>query len=339
MKTVIYIIIFGAIFIGGILLLVSLVGVPDVGFFSSSQEQETNTLSTGHLFVSTDNGESWNSSVTQTSNTSFILKDIYYYADNGVVEMLAQTNKGVYGSRNNGLSWSVAFGNKLPQKPVSDFSVDFTTSQATIFVASLNASNTPAVFRSQDGGASFRQVYVAPATEQKIVGVKIDQQDTSKVYVLLSNGSLFISYDKGSSWEQYASIATHEDVQFTRLLAYPHNASILFATTKQQLYRSTNAGKTWNPIKVFTNTDIYSININVATQDIYLGTNNAFFHSQNQGTSFQKVDFLLQQGELPLTMVFSDPNSENTLYVGSGNTLYKTTNQGRCGALSMCLKK
>lgn len=323
MKTIIILIGTGVIFIGGILVLLAFIGVDDIFNSSSDQSNGAQGSAVGKLFVSTDRGELWNA-----SNASFVIQDIYYYTEGGATGMLAQTNSGVYGSRDNGLRWTVAFGNALPQKPVFDLDVDFSTQQATIFVATLNANNTPAVFRSQDGGRNFKQVYVSSATEQNIVGVKIDPQNTSKVYVLLSNGLLFISRDKGSAWEQPVSVDASQDVQFTRLLTHPRNSTKLFATTKNALYRSLNAGISWQVVKAFTNTDIYSININVATQDIYLGTKDTIFYSQDQGISFTTVEFPLQQNQLPLVAVFSDPSS-NALYVGSGNTLYKTIDKGK----------
>lgn len=322
------------LFIGGLALLLRMSGdVININFLNSFSTTDSDAppqvSKNGELLLSTDGGFSWNNAVTNRSNTSFIIQDIYYYTEDTNVRMLAETNQGLYGSRNNGVDWTLAFGAALPQAAILDFDVDFSTYQATVFVATTNRNNVGAVFRSQDGGRSFRQVYIAPTSSQKIVGVKIDASNNSKVYVLLSDGSFLVSRDKGSSWEQYNSIQAPEQAQFRSLSVYSPNPSILFATTHNALYRSLNAGTSWQVIKAFTNSDIYSININAATEDIYIGTRNDIFHSSNRGTNFTQIQFLSQQNQFPITAIFVDLQNANTLYVASGATLYKTTNRGR----------
>lgn len=329
MKSALVLILIGVVAVGGFIVLLNVTLSTDV-FNLSFGDQDTATQQSqdGDVLISTDQGITWTSALTNNNATSFIIKDVYYYAESGVTQLLAATNKGVYGSRNNGVDWSVAFGSELPQQPVFDLDVDFSANQANVFVVLLNNSNKSVVFRSQDGGRTFRQIYIAPTQEQRVVGVKIDTQNNNKVYMLLSNGYFFVSYDKGSSWEQYASISKSANVQFTDVLLYPRNASVLFATTKKQLYRSLDAGKSWYPVKTFTNTDIYSISISAVSEDIYVGTRNAILRSQDQGTTVTPVKFLTQQSQFPITAIFTDPQNTNALYIGSGNTLYKTTNKG-----------
>ena len=304
-------------------------------FRSSSDEDSFDIAQRGSLLISNDGGVSWNTTLTNNANTSFIIRDVFYFIEDSVIRVLASTNKGVYGSHNDGFNWSVAFGDTLPQRPAVDLDVDLSTYKATIFVTSFNNNEKSAVFRSQDGGRTFQQVYVTPIVAKQIVGTKIDIHNKNKIYLLLSDGSFFVSYDKGSSWEQYSSISVNQSVVFTNFLLYPHNARTMFATTNKALYRSTNAGLSWQVVKSFTNNTIYSIHINDRYEDIYIGTENKIFHSRNRGTTFNQLKFLSTEIQSPLTTIFASTKDRNVLYVGSGTTLYRTINKGRSWSVTV----
>ena len=209
MRGLIAFIFFILLFVGGLLLLLRLTDdVIGVDIFESSGVIQSPP--SGEVLISTDGGVIWDSVRTNNSVADFILKDMYPYEENGFLRILALTNKGVYGSRDNGLNWGVAFDG-LPQKPVFDLDVDVSAYQASILVASSNASDFGAVFRSQDGGRNFRQVYVTPTQQQQVIGVQFNRQNKDIVYALLSDGSFLVSNDKGSSWGQYNAIPLSKD--------------------------------------------------------------------------------------------------------------------------------
>jgi len=207
----------------------------------------------GGVFVSTNNGTSWNSAGLTIVTVSLVIQGANIYA--------GTPSSGVFLSTNNGVNWS-AVNNGLPGTYVSAL--------ASIDTNIFAATNGSGVFRSVNNGTNwtavnngFAYLYMNALT---VIGTNI----------FAGNGEgLYISTNIGASWtfdgiwnNNVQSLATSGNNIFMGTLAYG-------------IFLSTNFGSNWTDINqgFGTITTIYSL---LTTSDyVFAGTLNQSIWRRN----------------------------------------------------------
>jgi photosystem II stability/assembly factor-like uncharacterized protein len=115
----------------------------------------------------------------------------------------------------------------------------------------------------------------------------------------------------------------------------PNNHSVLYAGTSGGLYKSSNAGDSWELNTGLVATVVYTITVNPAnSQIIYVGMPDGVHMSTNGGTSWD----LLSTGIPASTAIKSiviDPSDLTTLYVATySKGVYKSTHGGAWGQVN-----
>jgi photosystem II stability/assembly factor-like uncharacterized protein len=129
----------------------------------------------------------------------------------------------------------------------------------------LYAGTEPAsIFRSDDYGASWTEqtgikeadgrdkwVFPSPPHLAHTKTLTIDQRDSNVIYAGVEQGALFKTADGGASWREIAGYSkptdwTYRDVHL--LTVHPENAAELYLTTGMGVYRSLDAGESWQHI-------------------------------------------------------------------------------------------
>jgi photosystem II stability/assembly factor-like uncharacterized protein len=103
------------------------------------------------------------------------------------------------------------------------------------------------VFKSQDGGATWNQLPNQPASRRMFLGLAVDPTDSKRIFwgACGDKGGLYRSSDGGTSWERVFS----NDNWIWNVLV---TADGTIYCTGQQLWRSTDHGKTWKQLTRFT---------------------------------------------------------------------------------------
>lgn len=81
--------------------------------------------------------------------------------------------------------------------------------------------------------------------QREITALAIAPTDQNVLYAGTTGGYVFRSDNGGGSWSARAGLAA------TRLLVDPRNASVLYASTRSRLFRSTDGGESWQPLGAF----------------------------------------------------------------------------------------
>lgn len=327
MKQILVVILLFSFAVGMITVGLKTVG-PELGF--SFNPYQDLTPRSGMLMVSTDGGNTWNKTQATTGSGSFIAYDIEYYLEGEQMVMLAATNEGLYGSTDNGLTWSSVAADTL-QGGVSDIAINPSSRRATIMVAGRNAAGYGAIFRSGNGGETFQQTYTTPTTSERVVGIIFDTGNASRIVALTNEGSVLTSLDSGFSW---GTNLIEGNGAFRQLVRYPHEPNTLFALSETGLYKSSNRGVTWKPLQdalsVYPGaTNVHAIAVSATSESMYLGTDHGILRSSNRGESFQEVPFLVAADTLPTTALASDPTNDSRIYAGVRQQIYQTTDGGR----------
>ncbi len=104
------------------------------------------------------------------------------------------------------------------------------------------------IWRSTDSGNTWERVRQGLYSESAVRSLVVHPQDASTIYAGVDDG-IYRSTDQGESWEHLES--PMDDIPIWALAIDPADPNILFAGTRPAaLFRSKNAGKTWDKLAV-----------------------------------------------------------------------------------------
>lgn len=220
------------------------------------------------VYKSTDAGKTWKHLGLENTkqigriivdpknpNTLFVAALGNVYAPN--------PDRGVYRSRDGGVTWQkVLFKND----DVGAIDLQFDPTDSKIVYATLwNVRRPPwfiyapangpgaGIFKSVDGGTTWKEISEGiPLEGRGHIGISVTPSNRNRIYAVVDakEGGVFISNDAGSTWTRLSSDKRLWDRgwYFEKVTADPKNPDIVYVMNTS-MYRSTDAGKTWTPIK------------------------------------------------------------------------------------------
>ena len=209
------------------------------------------------------------------------------------------------------------------------------------------------VYKSEDGGASWKNMGLK---ESRQIGmITIDPRNTEVVYVAAEGSiwgpggerGLYKTTDGGITWNKVLDISKNTGVN--NVVLDPRNPDILYATSEQRrrhvftkigggpesaVYKSKDAGKTWNKImNGLPTVDIGGMGIAISPVNpdvIYLimeaaGESSGFYRSVNRGAAWEKMSSYASSGQY-YNEIYCDPEDVDKVY--STETISKVTTDG-----------
>ncbi|HMF09358.1 MAG TPA: hypothetical protein VKJ00_09510, partial [Thermoanaerobaculia bacterium] len=242
---------------------------PRVLYVGSGEADMRSDISYGNgVYKSVDAGESWTrAGLAETRQIGRIVVDP---TDPNTVFVAAlghgygpNPERGVFRSRDGGKSWKrVLFKND----DTGAIDLAFDPRNSRILLAALWQTRRPpwnvyppsngpgsGLYRSTDGGESWQAVTDGlPSEKLGRIGVAFAPSDSRRVYAIVDakEGGLFVSGDGGVSWKRASSDRRiwERGWYFGEVAVDPRNTDVVYVSDTA-LYRSTDGGKTFVPIK------------------------------------------------------------------------------------------
>ena len=244
----------------------------NIVYVGSGEADMRSQISYGNgMYKSTDAGKTWaHIGLDNTRQISRVIVDpknpnIVFVAALGHV-YAANPDRGVYRSRDGGASWEkVLFKNDN----VGAIDLAFDPQNSQIIYATLWNTRRPpwsiyppsygpgsGIFKSIDGGNTWQPLTNGVPTEGLgHIGLAVAPTNRNRVYAIIDSkdakaGGLYRSDDAAATWTR-----TSDDTRiwgrgwyFCKTAVDPKNPDIVYVSNTS-LYRSTDAGKSWTPIK------------------------------------------------------------------------------------------
>nr|MBP6625219.1 hypothetical protein [Chitinophagaceae bacterium] len=214
---------------------------------------------------------------------------------------------GLWKSTNAGNQWTNMQTDKLPEMNLSSLCVDYTNSDI-IYLSSGDPNYYSAdlgIWKTIDGGTNWSQINNGIGNKMA-VELLMDPQD-HLVLIAATDSGIFKTIDGGNSWSNKLNGNKFTDMAWQPGAANP----ILFASSMNKFFRSTDKGDTWIEITnglaglIDQGTRIAVSAANSAI--VYLGT------IKDEGTILKSID-----SGLSFTTTYHDPTRSLTGYDTTG---------------------
>jgi photosystem II stability/assembly factor-like uncharacterized protein len=199
------------------------------------------------LFLSTNNGNSWNQVVSEFQNCGIF--DIKTDADGRI---FVACYYGLYVSLDNGLTWNNIFAGYYSDNFC--FAVDNGVLYAGKYYYSYDSSYVPSVYVSFDYGNNWSSISNGVVME-KILCIEIGI--TGEIIVGTEGSGIFISADNGATWAAFNIGLTDNFVG----VLHSRDSTVFLGTIgyeKRGLFRTDNSFSNWELTGV-TSTTIYAL--------------------------------------------------------------------------------
>lgn len=190
------------------------------------------------------------------------------------------------------------------------------------------------IYESVDGGASWHHLARLGSSGDLIIDhIVVDAAAPRTIYAAgwwpdRDGGGLWISHDAGRSWSEAPGLHGQSIRAF---LQAPSNPEILFAGTLQGVFRSVDAGGTWQQISPVGDREIHeveSLAVDPLNPDVvYAGTWHLPWKTNDGGKTWRSI----KRGLIVDSDVFSmivDPEHTRTVYLSACSGIYKSEDAG-----------
>ena len=242
---------------------------PSVIYVGTGEPDMRDSIAYGNgVFKSTDAGKTWAS--IGLENTKQIGRIIVDPKNPNTVFVAAMGNayasnpdRGVYRSHDGGATWQkVLFKNDdLGAIDLAFDPVDSKIVYATLwnvrrppwFIYAPANGPGAGIFKSVDGGTTWKEISQGiPVEGRGHIGIAVAPTNRNRLYAAVDakEGGVFISNDAGATWTRLSNDKRLWDRgwYFEKINIDPKNADVVYVSNTS-IYRSTDAGKNWTPIK------------------------------------------------------------------------------------------
>jgi photosystem II stability/assembly factor-like uncharacterized protein len=228
-------------------------GIAEAFAFDPRSPETVYVTTRGHVFKTTDGGAHWHA--TATSGSGWMGENEALTADpRHPGTLYAGTTVGVYKTVDGGRSWRPSY---LERRPPRD------RGKGWVIALAVDPANTKVVYagsdrvsKSTDGGHSWKTVFPPPTQHPgvNVYALAIASTRPEATYAIkadYANGRTWIykSTDSGTTWHATTSVpGVNDNGVETALAVDPRHPTTVFAALAGNVLKTTNAGKTWQPI-------------------------------------------------------------------------------------------
>jgi len=298
----------------------------------------------GILWLSNDKGQNWD-----TLNSLFNFTNIHSFAVHDNTAYAATWGGGMYKTNTGGEVW----GKLESNESFSASAVAIVNNGMEELYVADRAK--PFLYKSIDGGLSWDTIFDAGPDYRRLMGIDIDKQNTSRLYVsAMKAQGAGLTGDLFSLENSTSEIITNELPRLPLTIRVsPSNSNLLYAVLHESgVYKSTNKGESWSEIS-----DVSRGLPNCGFNDLVIDPNNsdmlyllggsdirfstiasagiepdsvmAVYKSANNGESWEKINnnvFGENSGNIKSMSFYN--NSSNHIYLAAENGVFYTTDGG-----------
>lgn len=249
-----------------------------------------------------------------------------------------------WGTAGNGIFKSVDGGNSWHKLSDKNFILD---ARATVYDIAVDPSfpdykkkipdkfylgvfqnKSGKVLKTEDGGLSFKEVYVSPKQNISVFSVKVNPKNPNVVWAATADGLLLKSKDYGETWK----LAQEFGRAINDVILNPSNPNQMFVGTfSGGVFSSSDGGSSWidesESLKDYPNSLYIDKIVLDRWGNLYIASRFGLLKSYDWGVSWKPISIVFPDEYLPvLDVAFGD--SQKEMYVAAGNLIFNTKDGG-----------
>jgi len=259
---------------------------------------------------------------TERSLTINPQRILFFKGDSQVMYTYSQ-GQGVYRSKNGGDAWKRIFN--TPRQGIRITNIAVHPRNQDIVYAGGQKRNRARVYKTEDGGKTWLEVYVEPVSNAQVRGMVINTDTPEQVTIALNTGVLLRTNNAGNEW---SLLANRNELVPRDLRAHPQNDQIMYLITDSALHVSTNNAESFVR-REFPIEDPSTIRINPNDGDqIYIGGIGEMYRSLDRGKTWNEIDILTPNRKGLVRSIAIAPEDSRTIYYGMRNVFYFSEDGG-----------
>ena len=203
----------------------------------------------------------------------------------------------------------------------------------------LYVATDEAVYKSRDTGQTWQR-FEGALTRTRVISLAIDPELPANVFAGTNGDGTYKSPDGGRSWHQFNKGLQRGTISaiVNQVVFHPHDSQTLFAATTVGVFKSTDGARTWEG-RMSGMTEVnFVVSLAIDPQEpkiIYAGTTGGVYRTKTGAESWVKVtegmvafDAKMASMAMGVNSLAIDPTRRNTVYAGTTQGLFKSTNRG-----------
>jgi photosystem II stability/assembly factor-like uncharacterized protein len=182
------------------------------------------------------------------------------------------------------------------------------------------------VFQSSDAGRSWRLI----GLEQEAVRALEIAPSQPQELVAGTHTGVFHSLDGGKSWTRISPPGDQEIRNIDSIAIDIRDPATIYVGTFHLPWKTTDAGKTWQPISggVIDDSDVMSIHVDFTNPErLFMSACSGIYRTDNRGAQWTKMQGIPYSARRTQAIV-QDPSNPQVLYAGTTEGLWVTRDNG-----------
>ncbi len=295
----------------------------------------------GQSVLATDDGEHWGRLGPNVGFHSDAMVRTLVNRPDAPHVIWAGTDRGILRSGDGGRTWTRLNGAFSEQQV---WRVSFHPKDDKVVFAGSGTSSPALIFRSDDDGATWKQLPVEIVSECAAVGVPrvtdiaIDPLEPMKVWASIEVDGMRRSTDGGETWSRIDGPITNPDGHAATVTVGPPKT--VFLTVNNEIFYSRDDGATWQTVDVkrhFPYTHIRDVVFDAvdpctawaAIGDATPGTTGVLMVTHDAGTSWQRINMPHEPNSAMWVVRTQPDHPERVLTASRYGYLYESHDRGK----------
>jgi len=188
------------------------------------------------------------------------------------------------------------------------------------------------ILKSIDCNRSWKEIYIDSRVDKVLTALAVDFYNSLIIYAGNSAGDLLLSTDGGDNWQVINRLGDRA----MKIMIAPNDNRIIYVATKGKgIYKSVDAGKTWNDInadlKDYAGAMEYkNLIFDLSQQNsIMLISKYGLIKSADGGATWLPIKLITPPSSVDIYATAINPKNSNEIYYATATTFYKTVDGGK----------
>jgi photosystem II stability/assembly factor-like uncharacterized protein len=157
-----------------------------------------------------------------------------------------------------------------------------------------------------------------------------------RIFLGTSSGRLYVSNDRGHSWQQFAHLGQGFDYVLDNIEIDPTNSKVMYVAgwsivgKTGEIFRSEDGGKTWKSLEGMKGKSVHAMHLAPSNPKVIVaGALDGVYRSNDMGDHWTRISPENHPGIKDIASIAIDPENPDTVYAGTWHLAWKTTDGGK----------